>query len=250
MSAPLAGKFQDHYAVLAVDPGADTETIQRAYARLYEKYGPDNIDTRDDEKLENVNAAYETLSNPELRKEFDKIKGVTKDSGRPMFTGVQFFDTLSREVGLRGAVLSILYDRRRKRPFTPALSMRQLENMLESTSEALNFALWYLKQRGFVGSDDKSSLQITALGMDFLEANRPNPEEVMPFIKLTAIVSPEPAEGLDATTPPQESEPETPVAPAPGVAKSGPVLPQTRTTVSKPEGNAVRSMLGRANSLR
>jgi len=59
--------------------------------------------------------------------------------------------------------------------------------MLDATIEELSFALWYLKQRSFVASDDKSSLQITVEGMDFLENNRPSPEIVMPFIKQTAL---------------------------------------------------------------
>jgi len=187
MSAPPAGKFQDHYAILGVDAGAETEVIQRAYARLLERYGPDNIDTRDDEKLAVINTAYETLSHPDLRKEFDALKGITGDGGRPKFTGIEFFDGLGREAGLRSALLCVLYDRRRNKPLTPSLSMRHVESILEAPPEALNFALWYLKQRGFVGNDDKSSLFITVEGTDFLEAHPPAPETVMPFIKPAAI---------------------------------------------------------------
>jgi hypothetical protein len=50
----------------------------------------------------------------------------------------------------------------------------------------MNFALWYLKQRGLAVNDDKSSLQITVEGMDFLEGNQPAPEAVLPLIKSTA----------------------------------------------------------------
>lgn len=187
MSAPPAGKYNDHYSILGVDAGAETEVIQRAYARMLEKYGPDNIDTRDDEKLAVINTAYETLSDPDLRKEFDALKGITGDAGRPKFTGVEFFDGLGREVALRSALLCVLYDRRRNKPLSPSLSMRHVESILEAAPEALSFALWYLKQRGYVGNDDKSSLLITVEGMDFLEANPPAPERVMPFIKPAAI---------------------------------------------------------------
>jgi hypothetical protein len=47
--------------------------------------------------------------------------------------------------------------------------------------------LWYLKQRGLVRSDDKSSLHITVDGMDFLENKKPTPDEVMRFIKVDSI---------------------------------------------------------------
>jgi curved DNA-binding protein CbpA len=187
MSAPPAGKYNDHYAILGVDSSADQEMLERAYARLLEKYGPDNIDTRDDVKMAVVSLAYETLSDPEKRQEFDTLKGIAGGDGRPKFMGIDFFDVLGREVGLRGALLCILYDRRRNRPTVPALSMRHIEAMLDAPMEALTFALWYLKQRGYVTNDDKSNLQITVEGMDFLETHRPNPDDVMPFIKPAAI---------------------------------------------------------------
>jgi hypothetical protein len=80
--------------------------------------------------------------------------------------------------------------------------MRRVENILECTSEGLNFALWYLKQRNMVASDDKSNLQITVEGMDYLETNPPTPETVMPMIKPTglAISKTEPV-GFDSTGP-------------------------------------------------
>jgi curved DNA-binding protein CbpA len=187
MSPSPAGKFQDHYTILGVDAGVETEVIQRAYARLLEKYGPENIDTRDDERLAVINTAYETLSDPELRKAFDARVGTTGDSARPKFSGVEFFDGLGREVALRMTLLCVFYDRRRTKPLTPSLSMRHVEGILEAPPEALNFALWYLKQRGFVANDDRSSIVITVEGMDFLEAHPPTPESVMAFIKPAAI---------------------------------------------------------------
>lgn len=87
------------------------------------------------------------------------------------------------------ALLCVLYDRRRSNPFRPSISMRHLELMIAATSDELIFALWYLKQRHMVMSDDKSSLQITVDGMDFLENNRPSPEVVMPLIKQAAVAS-------------------------------------------------------------
>jgi curved DNA-binding protein CbpA len=241
MSAPLAGKFIDHYVILGVDPGADNETIQTAYIKLQEKY---SIGTPEaDEKLAALHTAFETLSDPYLRKEFDAIKGVSSNSGKPMFTGLSFFDMLGQEVGLRGALLSVLYDRRRSKPFTPALSMRQLESILDASIEAMNFALWYLKQRGFVGSDDKSSLLITVAGMDFLEHNRPNPEEVMPFIRPSAIMNGGQAEAAEAYRS-NAPRPETAKA---GVAKAEAAeLEAAKPEAGKPEdanGDAAQPQL-------
>jgi curved DNA-binding protein CbpA len=189
MSATVAGKFQDHYSILGVDPKANSDVIQTAYAKLAERYRKDNKETGDPDKFDSVNQAFEVLCDPALRAEFDKIKGIDQDDGNPQFSGLDFFTALGRNAGLRAALLSILYDCRQKKPFRPALSMRHIDSMLVATNDELSFALWYLKQRGLVQSDDKSNLQITVEGMDSLEGKRPAPELVMPFIKPAALTA-------------------------------------------------------------
>ena len=170
MSAPAAGKFQDHYEVLGVEHKAGTDAIQLAYARLAEKFHPITGATPDKEKFEAIGLAFEVLSDPDLRRDFDKLKGIGGEE-KPKFSGRPFFEAYGRDVNLRIALLCVLYDRRRNKPFTPALSMRHIEAIVAATSEELNFALWYLKQRDLVSQDDKSSLQITTEGMDFLQKN-------------------------------------------------------------------------------
>ena len=186
MSSSLAGKFQDHYSILGVDYKATPEALQTAYARLAEKYGSSNSETANPEKFESVSLAFEVLSDPGLRREFDKLKGIGQDEGTA-FSGVDFFEHLGRGADLRLALLCLLYDRRRGRSLRPSLSLRQLEGMLEATAEEVNFALWYLKQRNRVVVDDKSSLQISVEGMDFLENCRPTADVIMPLIKADAV---------------------------------------------------------------
>ncbi len=190
MSAPLAGKFQDHYALLGVDPRATPETIQEAYDKLTAKYHPSNAKTGDEDKYESIKLAFEVLTDPLLRSEFDKVKGIDQEGDSIVFAGNEFFDALGRQTGLRAALLCVLYDRRRKKPNKPSLSVRHVENIIDTTNDELNFALFYLKQRGLAQSDDKSNLQITVDGMDYLERERPAAEKVLPFIKPTALSPP------------------------------------------------------------
>jgi DnaJ domain len=206
MSAPLAGKFQDHYEVLGIEPQSDSDAIQRAYARLAQRFHPNNAETGDKEKFDSVNQAYEVLSDAQLRKDFDGVKGVSSEATGPKFSGMEFFDALARGTGLRSALLALLYDRRRMNPFKPSVTMRHTENMLNATAEELTFALWYLKQRSLVTSDDKSALQITVDGMDLLENNQPSPDTVMQFIKPSALATPKIA--------PVEAPPTVPSAPS------------------------------------
>lgn len=192
MSASVSGKFQDHYIILGVEPNADMDAIQAAYRKLAERYHPNNTETGDKAKFDTVNQAYEVLCDPALRKAFDQVKGVDLEAGNPKFSGSDFFRALAMSAGLRSAILCILYDRRRIKSFKPAISMRQFEGMLTIGGESLNFALWYLKKRALVIMDDKSSLEITVEGMDFLEQNRPTPETVLAFIKPESLMEPLP----------------------------------------------------------
>ena len=225
MSAPLAGKFQDHYKVLTVDAKSDSETISNAYGRLAQKYHPRNAETGDQEKFDAINLAYEVLSDPGLRAEFDKLRSGGEEKAEFNFSGLDFFTALGRETALRATLLCILYDRRRLKPFTPGLSMRRVEAMLETTSEGLNFALWYLKQRSLVTSDDKSNLLITVEGMDYLETNPPTPELVMPLVR---------AIGLAPTTP------STPAA-----APAGPPKQAPNSASGDPNVKRIREALAR-----
>ncbi len=202
MSAPLAGKFQDHYEVLGIEVNASLEEIQRAHDELTQQYRPDNLSTGDPDKFEAVSLAYEVLSQPELRKGFDKLKGVGEDHSAPKFGGLEFFDFLGRGSGLRSALLCVLHDRRRSKPSTPGLSVRHVEGMLVTKLEDLTFVLWYLKQRNLISSDDKSNLQITVEGIDFLEKHPPLPEMVMPFLRPSALVAPCVASQMTTQSPP------------------------------------------------
>jgi curved DNA-binding protein CbpA len=187
MSASLAGKYQDHYEVLGVDPKADAETIQQAYAALAKKFRPGNSASGDREAFEAVNMAYEVLADPAQRHAFDNLKGTGEDLHCPKFSGLEFFNSLGREAGLRSALLCILYDRRRTKPLKPGMPMRYVEAMLAASLDELFFVLWYLKQRGWVASDDKSNILITVQGMDYLESNKPSAALVMPYIKSSAV---------------------------------------------------------------
>ena len=59
--------IDDPYKVLGLEPGASDEDVKRAYRRLAKKYHPD-LNPGDQEaarKMQEVNAAYEQIKNPE-----------------------------------------------------------------------------------------------------------------------------------------------------------------------------------------
>ena len=186
MSAPLAGNFQDHYQVLGVEPKANSEVIQRAYTELAAKFNPKNRQTADPEKFKAINYAYEVLADPAARKIFDDMRPSSDRDLMPKFTGSEFFAALEGEAQRRLCLLCLLYDRRRHKPMTGSLSLRDVEGLIAVPSEQLHLTIWYLKQRGYVVSDDKSSMQITVDGMDYLENHLPPADSILSLLKATA----------------------------------------------------------------
>ncbi len=76
----------DYYAILQVHPNAEKGVIDAAYRKLAAKYHPDVSHSPDTvEKMKQVNAAYEVLSNPVKRAAYDANRGVTPSPQAPSY---------------------------------------------------------------------------------------------------------------------------------------------------------------------
>lgn len=65
--------FKNYYDILGIEPNATQTEIKKAYRKLSVKFHPDknNGDTFLAEMFKNINEAYEVLSNPTKRKDYD-----------------------------------------------------------------------------------------------------------------------------------------------------------------------------------
>jgi molecular chaperone DnaJ len=71
---------RDFYLVLGVSRDADLDTIRRAYRELVRRYHPD-AGAESPEKFHEVQQAWETLSDHEARRDYDRVRGPA--DGRP-----------------------------------------------------------------------------------------------------------------------------------------------------------------------
>ncbi len=68
---------KDHYKLLGIAPSASVQEIKKAYRKLAFQYHPDRnrASQEANEKMQEINEAYATLSDPIKRKEYDIPRG-------------------------------------------------------------------------------------------------------------------------------------------------------------------------------
>jgi molecular chaperone DnaJ len=69
----------DYYQILGVDKNASQDEVKKAYRKLAHKYHPDkNPDNKESEtKFKEINNAYEVISDPKKRNDYDRFGGNT-----------------------------------------------------------------------------------------------------------------------------------------------------------------------------
>lgn len=77
------GDDPDYYAILEVAPDADPDEIRLAFRRLARLYHPDVAGTGDVAHMRQINAAYDVLSDPTRRRQYDLSRPAHAPASRP-----------------------------------------------------------------------------------------------------------------------------------------------------------------------
>lgn len=85
---------KDYYNILGVDKSADEKTLKKAYRKLSKQYHPDvNKDNpAAEEKFKEVAEAYDVLSNPQKKQNYDRFGSADGRSGNPFGGGFDVND--------------------------------------------------------------------------------------------------------------------------------------------------------------
>jgi len=164
----------DYYEFFQISPHADADTIHRVYRYLAGRLHPDNPESGDSETFRMLKTAYDTLSNPSRRAEYDAAFRREAKEEPPMASSIDFLDSIEGEQNRRIALLAVLYYKRRANPRFPEVSLAEIEKRMGFPRDYLDFTTWYLTKKGYVTRADNSDFSLTSEGVDYIESQRGN----------------------------------------------------------------------------
>lgn len=161
--------FVDYYEVMELSSSASMETIHRIYRILAQRLHPDNKETGTAEAFKQLAAAYKVLSDPEKRAAFDSTRGVKQQVHWRVFDQRSATPSVEQEQTKRRAVLKALYLKRLREAENPGMNMIEMESLLGTPREHLDFTMWFLKEQGWVARTDSGRYSITVKGVEQAE---------------------------------------------------------------------------------
>ena len=166
MNVMEASTFTDYYEILEISPNANSETIDRIFRYFAQRYHPDNQDTGDRVRFDEIVQAHTALKDPVKRAQYD-IQHKNQSAFRTKLAE-EAGNTkgIERDVVIQDKLLSLLYVKRRQNIKDPGIGELELERLSDCPREHLEFHLWYLKEKGWIRRLENGLLAITVEGVD------------------------------------------------------------------------------------
>lgn len=163
--SPMHSTTENHYQTLQVSQTASQEVIEKMFRFLATKYHPDA--GGDKQTFNQIIAAFEVLRDAGTRDQYDlDLKQDLHEVARLRENSKQ----AGPDAAIRHELLCLFYARRREQSSSPALGTMSIEKTLNVDSEALDFHLWYFKEKGWIKRCEDGGYAITAEGVDQIDA--------------------------------------------------------------------------------
>jgi curved DNA-binding protein CbpA len=174
--------FTDYYEILEISPNANSETIDRIFRHFAQRYHPDNPDTGDRLRFDEIVQAHNTLRDPVKRAQYDIQHKDHWGSHWKLAEEASDRKGIERDVDIQDRLLSILYIKRRRNVDDPGIGNIELEHLSGCPREHLEFHLWYLKEKGWIGRLENGMFAITVDGVDRAHSG-PHPKTTLKLLK-------------------------------------------------------------------
>jgi curved DNA-binding protein len=161
----------DYYEILQLNQGADQETIDRVYRLLAKRYHPDNKNTGDAQKFDELVKAYRALSDPERRADYDAKYDAGNSHQLNNYSHAVSSKGAEEDRKIYRAILSMLYTARRRDAGNAGVGTFQMEKLLEVPEKYLEFHIWYLREKGWIQRVENGGFAITVSGVDAVIEN-------------------------------------------------------------------------------
>ena len=162
--------FIDYYELLEISPNANSETIERIFRYFAMRYHPDNRETGDEARFTDIVEAHNTLKDPVRRTQYDIQYRDHLGHRQELSSEASDTKGFERDSSIQSKVLSLLYVRRRQDVHNPGIGDEELERLSGCPREHLEFHLWYLKAKGWIGRIENGMFAINVEGIDRVNA--------------------------------------------------------------------------------
>lgn len=158
--------FVDNYELLEANPNANSETLERLFRYLARKFHPDNTETGDAQRFQQIVQAYQALGDPESRAAYDIEYRQHQEEAHGL---VREASETENDVEDRIRLLTIFYAKRRRGMKDPGVGLTTIEYTMGLPFEVLDFHLWYFREKGWIQREESGTFAITAEGVDRIE---------------------------------------------------------------------------------
>jgi hypothetical protein len=163
------GNFIDYYEFLMVSPSADRQMIEWAARLMLARYDPQKSKTPDEKKCELVKEAFRTLADAKKRAAYDSELSKRQPAATFDVKATVTRQDVIEAHQMRQAVMQVLYQTVLRQPRDPDVGRTELGRQIGVGTQELEFALWFLREKGMITATQAGSYAITLQGAEWVE---------------------------------------------------------------------------------